>query len=213
MTHLSLLTSSWALLHQVFCVLEGVPKDLPNYFVDRPLVNLPDFRLSSPALHSCCWLQALILWSLSPLFTFIYSTNSYEVWCARQWGCRPQEASDGFIYPVSSTEVSPSIGSPFPLAAGYLHLDASRYNVLSQHALPIFPGLVSAASIHILRSKMFGSRTSPTSSFSDKNPWCALFIFYIVKERGKNKQNFLEESLGYLILSKKGFMVVHRQKH
>ena len=48
MTHLSLLTSSWALLHQVFCVLEGVPKDLPNYFVDRPLVNLPDFRLSSP---------------------------------------------------------------------------------------------------------------------------------------------------------------------
>lgn len=146
------------------------------------------------------------------LYCFIYSTNNYEVLCVRQWECQPHEVVDGYIYPISSTEVSPSFGSTLPLSAGYLYLGCLQiqHSLLSQHTRPVFPSLVTAALIHSLYTKKSGSRESPTGSCSDKNPRYTHFILRVLKERGKNKN--VHDSLGYLALSKKGCIVIHRQK-
>ena len=214
MTHLSLLTSYWALSHQFVCVcvcvcvcvLEDVLKDPPNYFVDRPLINPPWLQTLFCTPHS------LLTPSLCPLclhcFHSFIQPVSVKHKVSGSEDVNPQKPQMAFFTPVSSTDVSPRAGRAFPLPAGRLHWDTSHTMFSSPSTCP--PGLVNPTSSHILLQCL--TRMTPTSSFSDKNPWCTLFIFYVLEERGENKHNFLGESLTwfYPVL---GATVIHRQKH
>lgn len=112
----------------------------------------------------------------------------------------------------------PAVKSPWVLAVHFLCLlDISNYNVLSQCPLPISPSLVSATSVHpfcytleclhdFLMDPKQASQVPLVIKISD-----ILFLSSVFSKKDvpKKKKKILAESLGYLILSKKGLFHGH----